>query len=193
MTEMTDPRPLHARALTQTATIINQVRPGQLAGPTPCSEYDVRKLLSHMVGAVNRLACMGEGGDALALAPFVDDVPDDGWPRAFGPASARAQTAWADDVKLDELVAVPWGKVPGRAALAGYIQEILVHGWDLATATGPPVELDPELAEFALAFAHRALPPEPRGTAEIPFGPVVPAPPGAGPYTQLATYLGRTP
>jgi len=43
-----------------------------------------------------------------------------------------------------------------------------------------------------LAIAQRILPPDPRG-GEIPFGPVVPAAPGAGPYTQLAAWLGRQP
>jgi uncharacterized protein (TIGR03086 family) len=191
MTANPDPRPLYTRALTQTGALIDQVQPGQLGRPTPCPEYDVRKLLSHIVGGVHRTACVGEGGNALDVPALVDGVPDDGWLQAFREATARAGAAWADDAKLDELVAVPWGKVPGRGALAGYIQEVVVHGWDLASATGQPVEGDPELAEFALAFAHRALPPEPRGTAEIPFGPVVPAPPASGPYTQLATYLGR--
>ena len=87
---------------------------------------------------------------------------------------------------------MPWGKVPGRFALAGYIQEILAHGWDLARATGQPTEGDPELAEWALANAKRILPPDTRG-GEIPFGPVIEAPPEAGPYAHLAAYLGRHP
>jgi uncharacterized protein (TIGR03086 family) len=119
----------------------------------------VRALLSHMVGATNRAAHVGEGGYFLDVESRVHGVPDDGWLQAFRQAAARAQAAWADDAKLDGLVAVPWGKVPGRGALTGYIQEMIVHGWDLATATGRPAELDPELAEFCLAFAHRALPP----------------------------------
>ena len=87
---------------------------------------------------------------------------------------------------------MPWGKVPGRIAVSGYVQEILTHGWDLARATGQPTELDPELAAWVLAVTQRILPPEPRG-GEIPFGPVVPVPPDAGPYTQLAAWLGREP
>jgi len=82
--------------------------------------------------------------------------------------------------------------VPGRGALTGYVQEVAMHGWDLASATGQETELDPELAEFALAFAHRMLPPERRGD-DTPFAPVVPAPEGAGRYAQLAAWLGRTP
>jgi uncharacterized protein (TIGR03086 family) len=183
---------MYARALDQTQTIIEKVSLDQLDDPTPCAEYDVRALLSHMVGGLYRSATIGEGGDGLAVRPVADGVPDDGWPDAFRQATARVRAAWADDAKLDAAVRVPWGEVPGRGALSGYVQEMLTHGWDLAKATGQPLEGDPELAEFALAFAHRALPADgPRG-ADIPFASPVPAPAGSGPYTQLATYLGRT-
>jgi uncharacterized protein (TIGR03086 family) len=193
MTSTPDPRDMYARALDQTQAIIEKIEPGQLGDPTPCTEYDVRSLLSHLVGALNRHATTGEGGDGLAVTPKADGGPDDGWPDAFRQASARTRVAWADDARLDAPVRVPWGEVPGRGALAGYVQEVVTHGWDLAKATGQPTELDPEPAEFALAFARRALPPEPRGGAAIPFGPVVAAPEGSGPYTQLAAWLGRTP
>ena len=187
-----DPRPVHARALAQTESIVAAVGQDQLGLPTPCSEYDVRTLLSHMVGGQNRIATVGEGGDGLAVPPFADGVPDDGWLDAFRAAAARAASAWSDDAKLDALVEVPWGKIPGRFAIAGYVQEILTHGWDLARATGQPTERDPELALFALTGAKRILPPETRGD-DIPFGPVVPVPPETAPYAQLAAWLGRQP
>ena len=189
---MPDPRPIHRRAISQTGAIVAAVEPGQLGLPTPCPEYDVRALLSHIVGGLNRVAVAGEGGNALARPARADDVTDDGWLAAYQAASQRARQAWADDAKLDALVEVPWGKIPGRFAIAGYIQEILTHGWDLAKATGQPTERDPELAFFALAGAKRILPPEARGD-DIPFGPVVPVPPDAAPYAQLAAWLGRQP
>ena len=189
---MTDPREIHRRAMAQTEAIVVAVEPGQLGLPTPCAEYDVRALLSHMVGGLNRFAIVGEGGDALARPARADDVPDDGWLAAYQAASQRARQAWADDAKLDALVEVPWGKIPGRFAIAGYVQEILTHGWDLAQATGQPTERDPELALFALTGAKRILPPETRGD-DIPFGPVIPVPPDAAPYAQLAAWLGRQP
>ena len=189
---MTDPRPLHRRAIAQTEPIVAAVCSAQLTLPTPCAEFDVRALLSHIVGGLNRVAIVGEGGDALARPARADDVPDDGWAAAYRAAAARAQAAWADDAKLDALVEVPWGKIPGRFAIAGYVQEILMHGWDLARATGQPTEGDPELAQWALAGAQRILPPESRGD-DIPFGPVVEVPADAAPYAQLAAYLGRHP
>jgi len=192
MTDTTDPRPLHRRAIAQTESIVAAVQPAQFGLPTPCPEYDVRALLSHIVGGLNRVAIVGEGGDALARPARADGVPDDGWLDAYRAAAARATAAWADDARLDAMVEVPWGKIPGRFAIAGYVQEILAHGWDLAKATSQETERDPDLALWALAVAGRILPPENRG-GDIPFGPVVEPPPGAGPYTQLAAYLGRHP
>ena len=192
MTNTTDPRKIHQRGVAQTESIVAAVQPGQLGLPTPCDQYDVRALLSHIVGGLNRVAIVGEGGDALAIPARADGVPDDGWLAAYQAAAARSRAAWADDAKLDALVEVPWGKVPGRIAVSGYVQEILTHGWDLARATGQPTELDPELASWVLAVAQRILPPEPRG-GEVPFGPVVQVPPGAGVYAQLAAWLGRQP
>jgi uncharacterized protein (TIGR03086 family) len=189
---LTDPRPIHHRAMAQTEAIVAAVKPGQLGLPTPCAEYDVRALLSHIIGGLNRVAIFGEGGDGLARPARADGVPDDGWPDAYRAAAQRARAAWADDAKLDAVVEVPWGKIPGRFAIVGYIQEILTHGWDLAHATGQPAEGDPELASFALASAKQVLPPEARG-GDIPFGPVVAVPSDAGPYAQLAAWLGRQP
>jgi uncharacterized protein (TIGR03086 family) len=192
MTNTTDPRPMHARAIAQTESIVAAVRPDQLTQPTPCTQYDVRTLLSHTVGGLNRIALMGEGGDALAVPARADGVPDNAWLAGYRAAAARARAAWADDAMLDALVEVPWGTVPGRVAISGYVQEILAHGWDLAKATGQPTERDPELAAWVLAIARRILPPETRG-GDVPFAPVVPVPPDAGPYAQLAGWLGRQP
>jgi uncharacterized protein (TIGR03086 family) len=187
-----DPRPLYERARAQTAELVAAVKPDQLDDPTPCPDYTVRGLLSHLAGGMNRAAHVGDGGNALDVPAKVDGVPDDGWPAAFRAASERATAAWADDAKLDEPRQVPWGTVPGRGVVTGYVQEVLVHGWDLAKATGQPTEGDPELAEFALDSARRFVPADRRG-GPVPFGPVVDAPAEAGPYARLAAWLGRQP
>ena len=209
MTENMDPRPLYRRAVAQTETTVAAVTPDQLGLPTPCTEYDVRTLIAHITGGLTRTALVGEGDPealtrpSMALLPPGETTPpsppaaygppDDGWPAAYRAAAYRAAAAWADDTKLDTLFEVPWGKVPGRIALSGYVQEVLAHGWDLAQATGQPTEGDPELANWALAISRRILPPEIRGQEGVPFGPVVEVPADATPYTQLAAWLGRHP
>lgn len=187
---MTDPRELYGRTLAQTGTIIEAVRPDQLGLPTPCGDWDVRTLLRHMVNVVaNRVAALGEGANILDLPSFADIGSD--WVAAYRTAATRSIAAWEDDGKLDAIYTVPWGKVPGRAALVGFTQELLTHGWDLAIATGQPSEGDPALATFVLDAMRKVLPASGReGTS---FGPPVPAPEDAGPYAQLAAWLGRTP
>jgi uncharacterized protein (TIGR03086 family) len=188
---MTDPRKNYERVIAQTESVVAAVQPGQLGLPTPCTEFDVRALLGHMVGGVIRAAVIGEGGDALARPARADDVPDDGWVEAYRAAAKRALAAWADPARLTAEFTVPWGTVPGRVALTGYGQEQLMHGWDLARATGQPTELDPDLASWVLEFAQRALS---AGSRQgVPFGPVVPVPDDAGVYARLAGWLGRQP
>lgn len=188
---MSDPRDLYARAIAQTEKIVAAVPPERYGDPTPCTEYDVRRLIGHLAGGLNRAAHVGGGGVALEMPAHVRDVPDAGLPAAYAEAAERAKAAWADDAKLDEVFDVPWGKVPGRAVLAGYFQEVLTHGWDLAKATGQPTELASELAEAALGSVRQLVPAEHRG-GPIPFGPVVEPPADAGPYARLAAWLGRT-
>lgn len=191
-TDATDPRPLYTRATEQAAALIRTVRPDQLSSPTPCTEFDVRTLLSHLVGGTHRIATVGEGGDGMAVHPFVDGVADEAWPTAYDEARTRVTRAWADDTRLDALVQVPWGKAPGRIALCGYVMEAVTHTWDLSEALGHPVQLDPQLAEFALTIARRVLPDEQRD-ADTPFDSAQPTPEQADVYGQLAAWLGRKP
>ncbi|MFF9818136.1 TIGR03086 family metal-binding protein [Streptomyces sp. NPDC014006] len=187
-----DPRPVYARATEQAAALIRTVRPGQLEGPTPCAEFDVRRLLSHMVGGTLRIAVVGEGGDGMAVEPFAQGVEDAGWPEAYDEVRTRVLKAWESDARMTAPVRVPWGEVPGWQALSGYVMEIVTHTWDLSEALGRPLPLDAELAEVALATAERVLPADRRG-GDTPFERVQPAPEGADGYTRLAAWLGREP
>ncbi|CAM5694095.1 MULTISPECIES: TIGR03086 family metal-binding protein [Streptomyces] len=192
-TGFVDPRPVYVRATEQAAALIKTVRPEDLTRPTPCSEFDVRGLLSHVVGGTRRIAVVGEGGDGLAVHPSADGVADDGWAPAYDEVRARVLRAWESDERMVTPVRVPWGEVPGHAALSGYVMEVVTHTWDLAEAIGAAGELDAELAEFALATARAVLPDtRPRG-AETPFEARREAPLGAGPYERLAAWLGREP
>ncbi|MFF8428531.1 MULTISPECIES: TIGR03086 family metal-binding protein [unclassified Streptomyces] len=188
-----DPRPVYTRATEQAAALIKTVRPDQLDGPTPCTEFDVRALLSHIVGGTRRIAVVGEGGDGLAMHPFADGVADDGWAAAYDEVRVRVLKAWEADERMTSPVRVPWGEVPGHAALSGYVMEIVTHTWDLSEALGHPAELDPELAEFALATARQVLPDSRPRDENTPFDARHRAAEGAGVYEQLAAWMGRRP
>jgi uncharacterized protein (TIGR03086 family) len=189
-TGVLDPRPLYRHALSWVHDLADGVRPDQLAGSTPCAEFDVRTLLGHLVAGVERARVMGEGGDPFSVPLAVTGLADPAWARAYAEATAKMWTVWSDERRLVATVTAPWGTVPGRAAMLGYLNETLVHGWDLAVATGQPPEADADLAGTVLALAPRIIPAEPRG-GHTPFAPAVEPAPDAGPTERLANWSGH--
>jgi uncharacterized protein (TIGR03086 family) len=79
--------------------------------------------------------------------------------------------------------------MPGPG-LAGFSTlDMLVHGWDLAVATGQPTDLDGRLAAHVLGFAQQALAtPESRAGR---IGPALAAPADASVTGELVAFLGR--
>ncbi|MGI5350144.1 TIGR03086 family metal-binding protein [Streptomyces sp. CA-250714] len=191
--EMPDPRPVYAGATAQAAKVIAAVRPEQLDGPTPCSEYDVRALLGHLVSGARRIATVPDGSDGKGpdVPEWTADVPAQQWPELYEDGRKRMISAWESDELMDTDVTVPWGRMPGRYALSGSVMETAGHTWDLARAIGWTGELDEGVGQFALATAHQALPAE--GREHMPFGDVRQVQEGADTYTRLAAWLGRDP
>jgi uncharacterized protein (TIGR03086 family) len=190
-TQITDPRPLYDGALSWALGVVRRIRPEQLTAATPCTELDVRGLLSHLVATVHRATAVGRGEDARTVPWQAPHPPADDWAGAHADAIDRMWRVWrADDAALDRAVQAPFGVVPGRAALVAYTSETLVHGWDLAVATGQDAEADPAVAEPVLAAMQRFLPAEPRG-GPVPFAAPVPPRAGAGPTERLANWCGR--
>ncbi|MFB9382936.1 TIGR03086 family metal-binding protein [Pseudonocardia petroleophila] len=190
-TEITDPRPSYARALTWVRELMAAVPADRLDDPTPCAEYDVRALLGHLVATVGRARVIGEGGDPTTEPTVVTGVPDDGWAEAYAAATERMWPVYRADGVLDREVVAPWGRAPARTAVWAYLNETLVHGWDLAVATGQPVEFpDPAVPEQVLAVVAPLVPAAVRG-GPVPFAAVVASGPDAGPTERLAHWSGH--
>ena len=155
-----DPRALFGRAVSLAGSVIASVRPDQLDDPTPCTDYDVRALLDHLMTVLHRVAALGRGDDPFAL-PGVD-VADDGWVEAWFDAARDVQAAWSDDDALTRVMRLPWAELPGAGLLAAYTAEVTLHTWDLATATGQQPPWDDRVAVVAYEAMRRALPGEGR-------------------------------
>jgi uncharacterized protein (TIGR03086 family) len=184
-------------AVASTAGTVKAVRPDQAGAPTPCTEWDVRDLLSHIIGTLwLSEALLSDHTPRHPMAPGGlpgADLAGRDPAAAYAEASAAALAAASAGDTLTRVHTTPLGDMPGPA-LAGFTTlDIAVHGWDLAQATGQETERDPELALWALTTAKRILPPDIRGDAGVPFGPVVEVSPDATPYAQLAAWLGRRP
>ena len=168
--------------------VVAGVRDDQLADPTPCTGTSVAGMLDHLVGltvafrlgAEKKPQTGGPSADASAL-------PAD-W-RTRLPAQLDALVeAWKDPAAWEGVTEVGGAQLPSGAMGVVALNEVLVHGWDLAVATGQPYPADPASAEACLAFVAGA--PEVRDAI---FGPVVPVPGDAPVLERLLGQTGRSP
>ena len=201
--DLIDPRPILDRAITVGGAVIAGVRQEQLADPTPCTDMNVRALLTHLVGVLDRIAALGNNEDPFAVTD--NPVPDDRWPDAWKASGRRAADAWSDDALLERPMALPWIQGSGAEVLTSYFSELTVHTWDLATATGQQPHWDDTVVTAALE-ARQILPAENRralfeeisaamGLDEvaIPFAEAVPVPVDAPAIDRLVAWNGREP
>lgn len=173
-------------ALGAAEQVIAGVRPTQWGSPTGCPEWSVRDLVDHLVAGNLRFAAL------LSGAPSAADVPSDaGADRLEGyrQSVGALLDAFRRPGALEAVVTVPIGSVPGVVALHLRTVEALVHGWDLAMATGQPADFPEDLAEQELTFTRAKLGDLPPGRS--PFAPPQPVPDDARAIERLAACLGR--
>lgn len=188
---MTDIAQLHRRALDATHKIVAGIQPDQRTLPTPDEGWDVRALLNHIVSgnlwAVELTAgqTIDEVGDRLD-GDMLGDDPLGAYDASAQAAAAAFEVAGA----LDAQCAVSYGPVPGSVYAGHRFIDVLIHGWDLAIATGQDATLDSALVAACLAVV------EPQAglmQASGSYGSHVDAPADADPQTRLLALLGRRP
>lgn len=181
--QMPNPVDLYEAAARQTRRYIANVKPAQLNGPTPCSLWNVQTLLDHIVGenAFFASAMSGTPHPAAKATGNMAVVYDTETAKVL--KIARAPGA------LDKIVeAGAFGKMPGSHFMAASFMDTLVHGWDLAKATGQDTHMDTKLTEACYAmFAPQAAGLRASGG----FGPEVVVPANADAQTKLLGVLGR--
>lgn len=199
-----DPRQILNRAIATGGVVIAGVRPKQLTDPTPCTNMDVRALLAHLVGVLDRVAALGNGEDPFAVTET--PVADSHWPDAWRESGRRAADAWSGDAVLERPMALPWIEGSGTQVLASYFSELTVHTWDLATATGQQPDWDDIVVAAAFDGARQILPAKnrrafyeeisaARGFDEVavPFAEAVPISDDASAIDRLVAWNGRDP
>jgi uncharacterized protein (TIGR03086 family) len=145
---------LHNRTVDNFARLVNQVGPDQWTAPTPCTDWNVRELVNHVVGEERWTVPLMEGKTIADIGDSLDGdlLGDD--PVAAATAAARSAQAAADQ-PIDK-VHLSYGDEDTSEYLRQLAADHLVHGWDLAAAIGAEPQLDPELVdEVASWFAQR--------------------------------------
>jgi len=201
-----DPRLAFAKAVALGTAVIGRVGPHQLANPTPCSEFDVGALLEHLVVVLRRVAALGRGDDPFG-AGVVEKVEGDTSLERWLAAASDVAEAWSDDAVLARTMRLPWAEDAGAAMLVSYLNEVTVHTWDLATATGQRPAWDPDVVSLAfdgirfmpgqnraaMFEGMRAAMPPALADFTYPFADAVPVPADAPLIDRLVAWNGRRP
>jgi uncharacterized protein (TIGR03086 family) len=180
---------VHHRALQATRHIVAGIGDDQWHEPTPCPDWDVRGLLNHIVAGNKWVRPLVEGETIAAVGDRLDGDQLGHSPlMAYEASAADADRAFCEGAAMDAPCAVSYGPVPGAVFCGHRFVDVLVHGWDLAEATGQDTTLDPELVEAGLEVVG---PERELLAASGSFGS--PFDPGddADPQTRLLAWLGR--
>lgn len=186
----------HSLVAAVAATTVETVRaitPDQLGAPTPCQEYDVRRLLNHLhywgpslEGAARKepvappAECEQDvdltGGDWAGRLEVQCDRLVAGW---------RLPAAWEGTTQMGGPTPLPASMIGGMV-----VTELVVHGWDLARATGQQPRWDDEV----LAFVHEEVARTAEHGREMGvYGPAVPVPGTAPVLDRILGLTGRDP
>lgn len=174
-------------ALDMTTVVIAGIPHDQLPTRSLCAEWDVRTELNHLVGGMRIFAAELAGTEAGAdhEADWLGTDPHD----AFTTAATLDRAAWHRPGALDTSVRLSFGPVPGPMAALIHLTEILVHGVDLAVATGQDDRIDQHQCARLLATMHgmdfEAFRRPGMFDAEFP------APADATAHQRLLAFLGR--
>jgi uncharacterized protein (TIGR03086 family) len=180
---------VHARALDNTRRIVAAIRREQFGDPTPCDDWDVEELLAHVVSGNLWVAPLVGGETIEEVGDRLDgDVLGADHVTAYGRSADEAAAAFGAPGAMDAPCAVSYGPVPGSVYCGHRLIDVLVHGWDLAEATGGNTTLPADLVDACIEVVTPQLDMLEGSGA---FGSDHTVPDGASPQTKLLAWLGR--
>jgi uncharacterized protein (TIGR03086 family) len=187
---------LDLEAATRTLTgLVEGVRDDQLTAPTPCDETSLGDLLDHIDGlsvaftaAATKTPLPGgsQGPSADASRLGAD------WRTRIPQRLAALGAAWRDEAAWTGMTQAGGLELPAEVAGVVALDEVMVHGWDIAVASGQNFNCQPELVEAAYGFVQPTVDQNPQGTPGL-FGPPVSVPEDAPLLDRLLGLTGRDP
>ncbi|MEU8733946.1 TIGR03086 family metal-binding protein [Streptomyces tendae] len=176
------------------ARLADGVRDDRLADPTPCPGLAVRNLLGHLTG----LAVAFRDAARKDLGPTTDtspeaSVPDvgPGWREELAKVLGELADAWREPDAWTGMTRAGGIDLPGDVAGAVVADELVIHGWDLARATGQDYAPDPAALQAAYGLLTAAAQESDRDQGM--FGPVVAVPADAPLLERAVGLSGRDP
>lgn len=166
----------------------------QLSAPTPCPDLAVRNLLGHLLGL--SVAFRDAGRKDLGVTTDTSPeaaVPDiaPGWREELPKVLDELAEAWRAPDAWTGMTRAGGVDLPGAVAAAVAADELVIHAWDLAVATGQRYSPDPAALQASYDFLRAAADAGDRGGGI--FGPVVPVPDEAPLLDRAVGLSGRDP
>ena len=176
-------------AARRVAALLDGVPDSALAAPTPCADSSVATLLDHIMGLSEGLAASARKEATGAPAASADHLDPD-W-RAILPGRLDALVAaWREPGAGEGMTSAGGLTLPAADVAAVTLDELVLHGWDLAWATGQPYDPDPRdvaaILPFLEAFGSE------QGVPGL-FGPAVAVPNDAPAFDRALGLSGRDP
>lgn len=187
---------LNARAVRASITVVDRVQDSDLSRPTPCADWNLTDLLTHMTTQHRGFAAAANGnGTDLAVWENRPLGPD---PVAeYRTAAEELLAAFAEDGVSDRNFALPEvakdATIPGEIALAMHTVDYLVHAWDVARAIGIEFAADQEAVRVTWPLVAMIPDGPERLETGSAFGPTIPAIADAGAFDTMLAALGRNP
>jgi uncharacterized protein (TIGR03086 family) len=184
---------LMARAAAPLVGIIRNIKPDQFDAQTPCAEYDVRKLLNHLLfwGPSLEGAAHKEAVPPPAEAEAEVDLTEGHWAAALEAHLNRTVAAWSEPGAWEGATHMG-GPMELPASLVGgmVVGELVVHGWDLAQATGQHLALDEDILEYLHEEVTKSAV---QGREMGVYGPAVAVPASSSTLDRVLALTGRNP
>jgi len=167
------------------AAKIDAVSPDQWSNQSPCTEWTARDVVRHVVNTQGMF--LGFIGQELGDVPSVDDDPSGAWKAASSAVQERLDDPATANAEYEGFM----GKSTFAAGVDKFLStDLVVHGWDLARATGQNETIEPaeikRVRAVAESFGDAMRSPQ-------AFGPALEPPAGADEQAKLLAFLGRQP
>ena len=167
-----------------------------LDAPTPCPAYTLGDLVDHVGGAALAFtgAATKDRGDATSQGPSGDASRlSDDWRTRIPRNLAALADAWRDPDAWTGMTKAGGVELPGEVAGLVALDELVVHGWDVARAMGQSYECDAPSLEAVHAFVSQFSEPGQEEARAGLFGPVVDVPEDAPLVDRVIGLTGRDP
>jgi uncharacterized protein (TIGR03086 family) len=178
------------------ADLVARVGDSELGKPTPCPSYTLGDLIDH----VGVLALAFTGAARKDAGKYADAAPPgdasrltDDWRARIARDLAGLARAWREPGAWEGMTRIAGGDAPGEVIGLAAADELVVHGWDVARATGQPYQPEPEVLGAARSFLSQFASPDAPAGPDVPFGPSRPLPGEAPVLDRVVALAGRDP